>query len=147
MSVTKANKIVSYSYNKDKLDTIATPNNVKYKFAYDAFNRTKSISVGEGAGTQNLINNTYDDISGLLTNSQYGNGNSIGYSYDNLDRVTDKKYNGVSKVNYSYNNDNDIYKKVDQLTSTTTNYTYDLTKRIISSSSSNGHTIKLSVKQ
>ncbi|MEG1254421.1 RHS repeat domain-containing protein, partial [Clostridium sp.] len=42
-------------------------------------------------GSSTLITNDYDNVSGVLKNAIYGNGNTVAYTYDNLNRVTMKR--------------------------------------------------------
>ena len=39
------------------------------------------------AGNYTLVTYAYDSLSGNLTSVIYGNGCTVGYSYDNLDRI------------------------------------------------------------
>ncbi|WP_035382142.1 hypothetical protein, partial [Fervidicella metallireducens] len=87
----------SYGYEDDKIKTI-THNGFSYSFGYDSFGNNTTVSVG----TQKLIENTYNLVSGKLLYSTYGNGHKVSYDYDDLDRVTAEKYNDVVKFKYEY---------------------------------------------
>lgn len=65
-------------------------------FTYDDFGRTTHTYVG----TRSLSENTY--TGNLLTKQEYGNEDFVEFDYDNLDRLYQKKYNGVTKVDEHY---------------------------------------------
>ncbi len=61
-------------------------NSTRYSFTYDGNGNQKSVAVGNNT----LITNNYDNILGVLKDATYGNGNTVEYTYDNLNRVTSK---------------------------------------------------------
>lgn len=65
-----------------------------------------------------LSNFEYDSATGLLLKQNYGNGDCINYSYDNLDRLSYKMYNGDGnrKLSYSYGRDGNIASSFDSAT-------------------------------
>lgn len=126
-----------YSYSKDKLTNITT-NTTNYNFDYDSFGNTKSVSVGNSV----LINNKYDNISGLITNSRYGNNSEISYIYDYLNRIKSMSFDGNEVVNYVYDNLGNLAIKKDYLSEVTSKYTYDLASRLIKTEDSNGNWFK-----
>lgn len=69
----------------------------------------------------------------ILKKQNYGNGNYIEYTYDNLDRITEKKYNGDAnnRAVYRYGNDGSLAQTVDFSTGTRTKFTYDLADRLV----------------
>jgi len=134
-SVTSGSSTVQYGYDSNNiLQSITSTSGTVYNFAYDGFGNTTNISVG----TQSLTTNTYDTVRGLLKYSVYGNGQKIGYTYDLLDRVTEKLYNDVVKVKFRYDKFGNLYEKQDLFTNTTYRYSYDLIGRITGVSGSNG---------
>lgn len=54
-------------------------------------------------GNRTLITNTYAANNGNLTRSDYGNGDYVSYTYDNLDRVVGKAYYGTNVGRWNYN--------------------------------------------
>ena len=75
-----------------------------------------------------LSNFEYDSATGLLLKQNYGNGDCINYSYDNLDRLSYKMYNGDGnrKLSYSYGRDGNIASSFDSATGEKTVFCYDL---------------------
>ena len=135
ITVSSDNSTVRYSYNNIKMISgITSPSGTLYRFNYDSFGNTRSISIG----SQALTTNTYNIFSGLLTKSTYGNGQTIEYNYDTLDRITEKLYNGVTKVKFRYDKFGNLYEKTDLFTNTTYRYNYDLIGRIMGVVGSNG---------
>lgn len=49
------------------------------------------------------MTHTYGANNGNLLSSAYGNGFTVEYVYDSLDRVTKAKYNGTIQYEYVYN--------------------------------------------
>ncbi len=126
-SVSSGNSTVGYNYsNIGLLNRIVSPSGTSYQFAYDSFGNTKSVSIG----TQKLSENFYVASRGLLLYTAYSNGDTIKYTYDTLDRITEKSYNNVVRVKYSYDKFGNLYEKQDLFTNTTYRYNYDLIGRI-----------------
>ncbi|MBQ6884349.1 MAG: RHS repeat-associated core domain-containing protein [Clostridia bacterium] len=124
--VTSGNSTVEYDYYESgRLMGIQSPSATRYAFIYDEFGRTDEIYVEQ----QSLINNEYT-ARGLLDYSTYGNGHKIGYTYDLLDRVTEKLYNNIVKVKFRYDKFGNLYEKQDLFTNTTYRYNYDLSGRL-----------------
>ena len=73
----------------------------EYNHTYDVFGNVLSTKFG----TKTLMTNTYAPNNGKLTSSTYGNGASINYYYDNLDRIVSLRYNNNEQTafNYTYN--------------------------------------------
>lgn len=133
---TVGNKIItnSYGYENDRLKTI-NHNNFNYNFGYDPFGNNTSISVGN----QNIINNIFDSNTGRILESTYGNGNKVSYSYDIVDRITSRKYNGVEKFKYEYDSYGNIALLQDIEGGVKYRYTYDLSNRPIKKNDSLGN--------
>ena len=87
----------TYSYENDKIKSI-TNNGFNYNFVYNPLGSNTEVKVGE----QNLITNTYEDRTGKLLGSTYGNGQKTSLVYDSADRVIARKYNEVEKFTYGY---------------------------------------------
>lgn len=73
---------VTYGYTNDDL-TQVTHNRFSYGIGYDAFGNTTGTNVNGTA----LSTNTYNFSRGLLSNTVYGNGLTVNYTYDDMDRV------------------------------------------------------------
>ena len=122
-----------YAYENDRLTDIIVNQGTRYQFVYDSFGRTTETKVGNGT-TYNTLSTLEYNTFGLLTKQIYGNNDFISFSYDNLDRLTEKSYNNSStdKVQYFYGADGNISHTIDFSTSTKTKYVYDLAGRIVS---------------
>lgn len=134
-SVSSGGSNVLYHYDSvGRLTGVEAPSGTRYALIYDEYGYTTDIYMEQ----QVLIENEYDVWRGLLTHSTYGNGHEIGYVYDNLDRVIQKLYNGITKVKFRYDKFGNLYEKQDLFTNTTYHYNYDLTGRIVGVTGSNG---------
>ena len=132
-SVTSGGMTNSYTYSDDRLTDINVNGGTRYQFVYDSFGRTTYTKVGNGLAYRNLSQLIYNG-NGLLEKQEYGNGDYITFSYDNLDRLIGKSYNGSStdRVEYFYGADGNISKTIDYSTNTRTKYVYDLAGRLVS---------------
>ena len=90
------------------------------------------------AGNNTLITNSYQSKNGHLNQSTYGNGFVIGYSYDKLDRVTGKSYNGSTKYTWRYNANGQVGYYKDYVSGKAYNYTYDNIGRLVRQDVSDG---------
>ena len=125
---------VSYEYDEaNRLDKITTESTV-YTFEYDSFGNTTKIS----AGSNTLASYTYEENNGKLKTLTYGNGDSVRYTYDELDRISQIEYNNgtgyVTAVKYTYNADGSVSKMQDMLTGEVTQFSYDSLGRLTGSS-------------
>ena len=89
----------------------------------------------------------YDSATGLLLKQNYGNGDCINYSYDNLDRLSYKMYNGDGnrKLSYSYGRDGNIASNFDSATGEKTVFCYDLANRAVGQKTYVGSTLSSSL--
>ena len=133
LSVSSSGLTNSYSYSKDRLQNINVNGGLQYKFAYDKFGRTTGNYVGNGTDWHTLSTIQYNN-SGLMSKQTYGNGDYVEFSYDNLDRQTQKRYNGNNsqRVTYSYGNNGSVAQSTDYYTNTNTRFVYDLADRVVS---------------
>ena len=94
-----------------------------------------------------LSNFEYDSATGLLLKQNYGNGDCINYSYDNLDRLSYKMYNGDGnrKLSYSYGRDGNIASSFDSATGEKTVFCYDLANRAVGQKTYVGSTLSSSL--
>ncbi len=115
---------VVYTYtNKGYLYNVSSPSTV-YKFDYDAFGNNTSVKVGN-RGNYTLTTNTYASNNGNLMRSDYGNGDYVGYIYDNLDRVERKTYNGNDVGRWNYNANGQVGRFEDPVANREYYYYYD----------------------
>lgn len=123
----------SYTYEQDRLKTINVNGALQYQFAYDVFGRTTSTKVGNGTSFRTLSSMTYNNA-GLLARQTYGNGDYIDFTYDSLDRITRKQYNGSStnRMEYLYGSDGSVAQTIDYAANTHTKFVYDLAGRLVS---------------
>ena len=120
-----------YHYENDRLTYINSNNSVGYRFTYDNFGRVVKNEVGNGTDHRTLSTMFYDKQ--LLVGQAYGNGDYINYSYDNLDRLTEIKYNDNEnkKKTYVYGTDGNVSSVLDASSNTRTKYVYDLSGRLV----------------
>lgn len=132
LSVSAGGMTNSYAYSDDRLQTITVNSSLQYAFAYDVFGRTTSTKVGNGTSWRTLSSLSYNSA-GLMSKQTYGNGDYIDFTYDSLDRITEKKYNGSStrRATYAYGADGSLARSTDFSTGTTTKYVYDLADRLV----------------
>ena len=106
-----------------------------YSFTYDDFGNMTQIKV-DGC---TLSTNTYAANNGNLTETEYGNDDSVNYTYDHIDRITKIQYNddgGATAVfTYTYNANGDVATHTDSVNGETHAYLYDargnITQRIV----------------
>ncbi len=133
LSVSSGGVTNSYSYSNDLLQSINVNDHLQYKFAYDRFGRTTENLVGNGTNWRTLSEIEYNK-SGLMSKQIYGNGDFVEFSYDNLDRQTQTRYNGDNslRITYSYGNNGSVAQITDHYTNTNTRFVYDLADRVVS---------------
>jgi RHS repeat-associated core domain len=130
------NTNANYTYENDQLKTISA-NGVTYNFGYDPLGRNNSVSVGD----QNLITNNYENTTGNLLSSSYGNNQTVEQDYDNLNRITGQKYNGSYLFHYEYDDSGNLAYFQDLENGVNYNYIYDFAKRLVLVKDSNGNSI------
>ena len=117
---------VSYGYSNDLLSTITT-GSTAYSFTYGDFALPSAVKVGN----RTLASYSYTDDHNLyLQELQYGNGDSVGYSYDSWGRVAKETYETGNAVFYAYNNDGELAIVTDSAISRTAKYYYDFIGRM-----------------
>ena len=84
-------------------------------------------------GNYNLANYGYNSYNGKLSYMTYGNGLTVGYSYDTLDRISQIRYNGSVRYSYTYNTDGALHSVTDHASGTVTVYKYDSEGKTIQS--------------
>ena len=114
---------VEYEYTAGLLTSVTT-DSTTYKFSYDVFGNSSAISVG----SQNLASYTYYPNNGKLKTLTYGNGSTLTYEYDALDRVSKICYNGNEEpaYEYKYDSNGNLYQMYDHVSNQVTTYRYDV---------------------
>ncbi len=132
-SVTAGGMTNSYAYAKDRLTSINVNGGTRYSFLYDNFGRTTENKVGNGTDRKTLSSIQYN-AAGLMSKQTYGNGNYYDFTYDKMDRITQKRYNGDNnkRVTYAYGSDGNTAQITDYYTGTNTKFVYDLANRVVS---------------
>lgn len=136
--VVKDNSSVRYTYDAaDRLSSVGhnsesgQASSVTYNFGYDDWSRNTSVSVASpGMAGTTLVTNTYNS-NNLLTQAVYGNGQTVSYTYDNLDRIISKNptnVNGAYAYVYNLNGQMGVIK--DTVNGYNTRYFYDLAGRL-----------------
>lgn len=115
--------LITYVYNSNNMLSKIICDNKEYIFTYDNFLREKTISVND----RQLIENTYEAVTGNLLKKTYGNNSEINYVYDKLERVS-KTIKEDNTYNYLYDNSGNISEIIG--TNEKYRYSYDLAKRL-----------------
>ncbi len=99
-----------------------------YNMGYNGFGQLASVKVG----TRSLASYTYASNNGVLMNLTYGNGNTVGYAYDNLERVTNVYYNNSSSpaYAYAYYGEGTLKSLTDSVNNRSYDYSYDSLNRL-----------------
>jgi len=97
--VTSSNS-VDYTYNSANLLQSIKTESTEYKFFYDGFGNTDSVTIG---GNE-IVNYEYNLYNGKLHTINYKNGFSVNYVYDELDNIREVWYNdnGVETKAFEY---------------------------------------------
>ena len=120
-----------------------------YYFAYNAWGQPTTTKVGSRTLSTNAYyayNGTQTGAGGSLKQTTYGNGDSVSYTYDELDRLTGKVYTGGRYVTYTYNAEGQMAELTygDGTTELARLlFEYDSLGRLIRSSKAVGDTVKL----
>ena len=126
--VSQGSAQVGYTYSGELLDAISSASGTEYSFDYGAFDLVNSVQVGQ----RTLISHTYStDANRNLTQSTYGNGDSVSYTYDSLGRTTGKSYENGDTVDYIYDNNGNLGILKDSATGRNTQYFYDFQDRLM----------------
>ena len=128
---------MQYSYTDDKLTGI-TRGGVNYSFEYDGFGNNVKTKVGDAV----LAQNSYDNATGLLTGTVYGNGGSVSFGYDEYGRVVSSSTGGVLRFSYTYDKAGRMVKSYDHLNSCAYNFKYDMRGRLCAKQCTDGTSIR-----
>ncbi len=117
----------SYTYdNNDKIKTI-NQNGFNYTFNYDQYGNNSSVFVG----STKLVSNTYNPADGRLITSTYGNGNTKSYVYNDMDLISQLKYNDAVKFKWTYDSSGAVTKEEDLTNHLLSYYDYDKSGRML----------------
>ncbi|MGM9602723.1 MAG: RHS repeat-associated core domain-containing protein [Faecousia sp.] len=85
----------------------------------------------EALGSRTLASYSYTSRNNYLSALDYGNGDSVQYTYDQQGRVTQQTYEDGDTVSYKYDNSGALACVTDSATGRTTTYYYDFTDRLM----------------
>ena len=121
---------VSYSYYDSNLLKSITTESTTFTFLYNAFGNAEFVKVG----SVEIVAYEYYSNNGKLRNVQYGNGVTVEYVYDELDRVSEVWYTvdgeRTKVYTYSYTAYGQLYRFDNLLTGKTLIYHYDGNQRL-----------------
>ena len=121
---------VTYGYVYDRLASITSANGTTYSLGYNSLGQRTTTKVGN----QELSSNTYNTRN-LLTEVEYGNGDTVYYRYDELDRVVGISYTGSagseSQYLYGYDAAGQLGVIRDRVNDQQTRYEYDMAQRLV----------------
>ena len=122
--------MVTYAHNNNGSLASITRNGFSYAFDYDGYGNRTTVSIGD----RTLSTNTYEAHNGNLTQVEYGNGDTVHYAYDSLDRLSEKWYDNdaTNKNTVTYDAVGNVASTYDAATHRTVQYTYDLAGRLLS---------------
>ena len=119
-------EFAEYTYNAlmqlSDIDTATT----NYSFVYDTYGNTTEIY----AGNYLLASYTYGPNNGKLASMTYGNGTTVNYSYDALDRIEKISYNNTVRYEYQYTSDGKLHSVTDIASGVGYLYEYDSEDRL-----------------
>ena len=128
---------VFYTYDTAGRLSAITRGNTVYTIEYDEWGNQKSVKVGNTA----LSTNTYEQGNGNLISTQYGNGTTVKFFYDELDRLIGKSYNDNGNTpntfTQTYDADGRVSVYNDLVSNRKYKYSYDLAGRIAEISQGN----------
>ena len=130
---------LSYTYTDGRLSALqrsgyipgsSTEQRQTYNITYNGFGSMTGVSVG----TRNLAAYTYGSANGLLQEMSYGNGASVSYDYDKLERISNVYYNNSASpaASYIYSGNGRLGRVTDNAAGKVTDYSYDGLNRLTS---------------
>ena len=117
------NKVIEYEYNEHDLLTKIKSGRKEYNFTYDNYLRPKTISIGNAK----LVTYLYSSQNYALTNTNFGNGDSISYGVDSFGRNTSIYYDKLARQLY-YDSRGNLARVREA--NKEYNYIYDLANRL-----------------
>ena len=123
---------LDYTYSAGQLGSIQRTGGDKtqtYTLSYDAHGKMTGTAVGNRA----LASYSYGANNGPLQSMRYGNGFSVNYSYDALERISALYYNGSTSpaARYAYAASGSLGRVQDDLANRSYSYNYDALGRLI----------------
>ena len=134
-SYTESSSAEGVSYYYDSTGKLYSINNNYnyYDMSYDEFGNMTRVGVSD----LNLAAYEYKDNNGKLSSMTYGNGDSVKYEYDTLDRIEKICYKEsgendyTTKYEYKYDSNGYLHTLYDYESGQTVSYKYDASGRLI----------------
>ena len=129
-----------YGYLNDQLKTIVH-NGFHISFTNNGFQQLTNIDLLHPTNPllkRNLMSRSYDPITQRLLSQTYGNGHTISYDVDDLNRVVAIRHQGVVKTTFDYDANGLLGRLVEVDRGVTTRYIYDFANRLVSMVSTDG---------
>ena len=123
ISTTKAGKTNRYTHTNGRISRI-NHNNMNYNFIHDDFGNLTSVRIGNNP----LITNTFAPRTGNILTTTFGNGQTVRFTHDRLDRIT-SIVNSSGTTRLWYDNRGNIARMVTPHQNL--NFIYDNSGRII----------------
>ncbi len=101
--------------------SLGTTNALVTSYAFDHRLRLSNITTANGTSIQNL-SYAFDDASNVVAVSDSVAGESLAYTYDQLDRLTAMSINTTSQATYTYNQIGNLLSKVEGTNTATMTY-------------------------
>ena len=115
---------LNYDYSNGRLTSIqrtASSKTQTYSLSYSTFGDLAAVAVG----TQQLASYVHNVRTGAVETMTYGNGDTVTYLYNELDRLETVKYNGTVRFTYLYTGDGQLARVTDEALGRVYTYTYD----------------------
>ncbi len=116
---------VQYTYDTFGRVNGVNANGMVYAFTYNNASLPEAVYISSVSDSNLLVRYTYDASYTNIISVQYGNGFTVGYTYDNLDNLTAISYNGIEKFTYEYDGNGIAIKETDNVNSITIKHLYD----------------------
>ena len=120
---------LNYGYSNGRLTSIqrtAASKTQTYILSYSTFGDLAAVAVG----TQQLASYVHNVRTGAVETMTYGNGDTVTYLYNELDRLETVKYNGTVRFTYLYTGDGQLARVTDEALGRVYTYTYDSLGRL-----------------
>lgn len=128
----------SYTYDSDKLSSL-THNGFSYDLLYDQWGNTSQIKIGN----QKMMSSTLLPANGPVSEQEYGNGDTVGYGYNEKGRVTEVTYNDNTAFYYKYDSRGRGIESRDVLNDVDYFFKYDLLGRPIVMTTTHGQKLQM----
>ncbi len=123
---------LNYGYSKGQMCTMERTGGGKtqtYTMVYDSHGRI----IENNVGNRKLASYTYGEKNGPMQSMTYGNGDSVNYEYDALERKTALRYNESKNpaASYAYTTDGTLGRVQDNISGRHCSFNYDALGRLI----------------